>query len=583
MGTIRRSLSYLRKYIWLAIGSFLAMLVVTILSLQIPLYIQRLIDDGIQAQSFDIIRSVSIALIVITAIVGLASFFNSYWAQKASQGIAYDLRNDLYEKLENLEFSFHDKHNIGQLLTRTTSDVEALRNFFASGLLEMIAAIITFLVSFGILLNTNVPLTLSVLVLIPLVGVIFFLLFKKLGPLFGSVQKNLGLLNNVLQENIEGIRIVKGFTAEPQELDRYVKQNNLLYDENIKVIRTFASGFPLVFLLSNIATLVIIWFGGNLVMKESLSIGQLVAFNGYLVFLLQPIFRLGMITQQFSRANASAVRVFEIMDIDPTVKSKPDAIPFPENAKGKITFDHVYFSYQDSSQSILEDVNLEISPGEVVAIVGATGCGKSSLVNLIPRFYDTTEGRVLIDGQDVRNFELESLRRHVGVVLQEIRIFKGTIRDNILFGDENATDEQLNWALQVAQVDVFLDKLPGGLDFDVGERGTYLSGGQRQRVAIARMIIGRPKILIFDDAMSALDTETERNLQTEIAPYLTGSKHTTIVISQRTSSLQKMDKIILMDNGRIVDFGSHDDLSSRSRMYQKIISMENSNNENGTA
>ncbi len=580
MNTFKRSLQYLSKYKWLAIGAFITMVTVTICGLVIPYFFEELIDEGITNKKLEVTQKISITLLVIAAVRAISSFCSTFWSQKASQGIAFDIRNQMYQKLEYLEFSFHDKHNIGQLITRTTSDVEALRNFFATGFLQIIAALITLLGSVSILLYTQWKLFLYILFIVPIIALVFFSMFKKLGPIFGRVQKNLGLLNNILQENILGIRIVKAFTAETQEHQRYEKQNQKIYTENLSVIKTFANSFPIIFFLSNIATLIVIWVGGTQVMDGKMSMGSLVAFNSYLTFLIQPIFQLGFIVQQFSRANASAIRIFSILDRNNSIISKPNAIPFQSNTKGTITFKDVCFSYTNNpKESVIKNINFTIQPGSTVAIIGPTGSGKSSIINLIPRFYDVTEGAVYINGKNVKEYEIDSLRQHIGVVLQDIRLQNDTIRENIRYGKLSATDEEINAVCKIAQVTNFLSNLEGGLDYRVGEGGKNLSGGQRQRVAIARMLLIQPKILIFDDASSALDAATEFSLKKELSPFLQSKEYTTIVISQKISTIKEADQILYIKNGTLIGAGNHNELVAQLPEYTALVASQQQTHE----
>ncbi len=572
MKTFRRSLKYLGKYRWLAIGAFITMNIVTLCSLIVPQYIQQIIDDGITPKNLDVIKTVSFSLIAITVFRAISSFCSTYWSQKASQGIAYDIRNDMYRKLEYLEFSFHDRHNIGQLLTRTTNDVEGMRTFFAQGLLQMISAIITLAGSVIILLTTNAKLFLWVSLILPFIILVFAYIFRKLTPLFGIIQKNLGVLNNILQENILGIRIVKGFTAEDLEHEKYERQNQEIYDLNIKLINTFSNGFPVVFFLSNVATLIVLWVGGTQVINEEMSIGTLIAFNSYLTFLVQPIFQMGFVLQQFARSNASADRIFSILDNENSIVSPDHPSELKLGPASDIVFENVSFSYTDTDdQLILKDINLRIKKGSNTAIIGATGSGKSSLVNLIPRFYDPDSGSVKIGGVDLRELDLDELRKNIGVVLQEIRLINSSVRENIRYGKPEATDDEIMEVCHIAQVDNFLPKLDGGLDFEVGEGGQNLSGGQRQRVAIARMLLVEPNILILDDATSALDAETESELISDAAEYLDSDEYTVIVISQKVNSVKQADHIVLMDEGRITDQGTHDQLLRCSENYRKLV------------
>ncbi|MEM7532981.1 MAG: ABC transporter ATP-binding protein [Chloroflexota bacterium] len=609
MQIILRGFGYLRPYSRWAIGAFVSMLIVTASNLVTPQLVRQLIDNGIEVGSWNGILLATGGLLGVAIFRGVFSYTNAYWSETASQGIAFDMRNDIYRKLESLSFSYHDSHQTGQLMTRATSDVEGVRNFFAQGLLQLISAILTFAGSIIILFATEWRLALAALSTIPLIIIIFVVLFRRMGPLFGIVQKNLGLLNNILQESITGVRVVKAFAAESRELERYNTQNDTLYGLNIQIVQNFSLGFPTIFLLANLGTLIVMWYGGNLVISEQLSLGTLIAFNGYLAFLLMPIFQLGGLSQQVARASALSKRLFEVLDEENEIVEKPDAIKLDKEVfefthvhepggifsgtgsgegdgtgeggpqgphthtykqlPGRVTFKNVSFRYKGSEEYALKNISFDVMPGQTVALLGGTGSGKSTIVNLIPRFYDVTEGRVLLDGVDVRDVKLDHLRREVGNVLQDVNLISGTIRDNITFGRPGAKDRPIQVISKLAQAYDFIMELPDGFDTEVGERGAGLSGGQRQRIAIARALLTRPSILIFDDSMSALDAETEHNLREALAPLL--SRKTTFIIAQRISTVQNADLILLVDDGEIVAQGTHEALLETSALYNEIL------------
>ncbi len=571
MKTFFRSLHYIQRYWLLAVGALLSLVLVTGSNLYAPQLIRQLIDQGIQQRSWNVIVYSAGGLLVVAAIRGLFTFSQSYWSEQASQNVAFDIRNDVYSKLQNLSFSYHDSHQTGQLMTRVTSDVEAVRLFYAQGFLNLVSALATFIGSAIILFTTDWQLALAALATIPAIGIVFGLLFARLFPLFGAAQAKLGALNTILQENIAGVRVVKAFAAEPFELSRYRVGNDDLYDQNLKVVRLFSLGFPLVFFFANIGTLIVIWYGGNRVISNQLSLGTLVAFNTYLAFLLFPIFQLGFISQLLSRAGASAVRLYEILDAESEVQNRPDAQSLGDIA-GRVEFQEVHFRYMGVEQEALQGISFTAEPGQTIAILGSTGSGKSTIINLIPRFYDVTGGAVLVDGKDVREVTLESLRAHIGIVLQDVNLVSGTIRDNIRFGVPAATNEAVEAAAKAAQAHDFIMAQSEGYDTLVGERGVGLSGGQKQRVAIARALLINPRILIFDDSTSAVDAETEYLIQQALNALM--AQRTSFVIAQRISTVRDADQILVLDQGQIVASGTHETLLEESAIYAEILASQ---------
>ncbi len=547
----------------------MSMLIVLAANLYTPQLVCQLIDHGIEARRWDGMWWAISGLLTVAAIRGLFNFTNAYWSEKASQAIAYDLRNAIYTKLATLSFSYHDTQQTGQLMTRATSDVEAVRSFLAQGILQLVSAVLTFAGSIAILLATDWRLALASLTVIPAIVIIFVVLFKRMNPLYGLVQQHLGLLNHILQENIAGVRVVKSFTAEPRELARYTQQNQVLYEHHLRVIRLFSSGFPSVFALANLGTLIVIGYGGNLVMSNQLSLGSLIAFNSYLSFLLAPIFQLGFLSQNVAQTSASGNRLFEVLDAENDIVERPGASLLPEPCLAHVTFEHVSFRYKGADTDVLHDISFEALPGQTVALLGETGSGKSTIVNLIPRFYDVSQGSVRIDGADVRNLQLEPLRQHIGVVLQDVSLVSGTIRDNIRYGKPDAADEDVREVAAIAQAHDFIMAFPKGYDTVLGERGAGLSGGQRQRIAIARALLVEPQIVIFDDSMSALDVATERNLQRALQPLL--DRTTTFIIAQRVSTVHGADLILVIADGRIAAQGTHAELFEASPLYNEIL------------
>ena len=568
MRSFNRSLHYIRAYLPIALGALISLLLVTAVNLYSPQLVRLLIDDGIAVGSWNGIMMASVGLLLIALARGLFNFLQGYWSEKVSQNVAYDLRNDVYSKLANLSFSYHDQHQTGQLMTRVTSDVEAVRLFFAQGLLQLISAILTLISSAVVLFLTDWRLALASLSTIPVIGLILGLLFFRLFPRFRRLQEKLGQLNTILQENIAGVGVVKAFAAEPYELGRYREGNEAVYQESIGVVRLFSFVFPFVFFFANMGTVIVIWYGGNRVISNELSLGTLVAFNTYLAFLLMPLFQLGFISQLLSRASASSERLVEIIDSENEVKNRPNAKPLGA-IEGHVFFDDVRFRYVGGEEDVLQGISFEVEPGQQVAILGMTGSGKSTIINLIPRFYDVTGGNVQIDGQDVRDITLESLRSQIGIVLQETNLISGTIRNNIAFGCPQATDEEIFRVARAAQAHDFIMEQPQGYQTVVGERGVGLSGGQKQRIAIARALLVDPRILIFDDSTSAVDSETEFKIQQALKNLLAG--RTSFVIAQRISTVRNADLILVLDQGEIVAHGTHSELMEESPIYAEIL------------
>jgi ATP-binding cassette, subfamily B, multidrug efflux pump len=565
-----RALLYLRSYKGEAFGAFLALLLASAASLVTPQLIAYAIDDGIAPRRLGAILLAVGGLVAAALFRGLFTFLQGYLAERASQGVAYDLRNDLFARIERLGFAYYDRVETGQLVTRLTSDVEQIRSFAGSGAVQMAAAVVMLVGTTTLLLVIDWQLALVALAIVPAIFVLLLRFVRRIGPLFRAVQQTLGRLNSVLQEDLAGLRVIRTFAREEYESARYRSVNDELLDKNLETVRAFSNNFPFVFLLSNIGTLLIVLFGGLQVIGGRLSIGELVAFNTYLGFLLFPIFTIGFLAAGISRAGASSLRVFEVLDAPLEVQDAPDAVPLPP-ISCRVEFDDVHFRYPGDEREILRGISFCAEPGQTVAILGTTGSGKSTLVNLIPRFYDVTEGAVLLDGHDVRDVTLASLRSQIGVVMQSSLLFSGPVGDNIAYGKPGATQEEIEAAARAAQADDFIRALPQGYDTVIGERGVGLSGGQRQRIAIARALLIDPRLLILDDSTSAVDAETEAAIQESLDRLMRDSRRTVFVIAQRISTVRDADLILVFDDGEIVSMGTHEELLRDSELYNEIL------------
>jgi len=562
-----RALSYLNKYWLLAASALLSLLISTATQLAVPRMTQFIIDDGIAARRMDVVVWAALGMVSASVIGSLFTFFQGVLSARTAQGVAYDLRNQLYSKIQSLSFSYHDRAQTGQLLTRATSDVEMVHHFIGMGFIQFASALLMMAGSVVLLFATDWQLALIVLVMVPLTFGLFGFFAAKGRPLFMQIQQRLADLNTVLQENLVGVRVVKAFAREPYERARYARANQNLFDLNLVVGRLMAGAMPLIFLIANLSLMSVYWIGGYQAIAGHLSVGRIVAFANYMMMTFFPIMMLGMIMAMISQAGASAERVFEILDAQSEVVERPDGIELT-SIQGRVAFERVSFRYFGGGELVLKEVGFTAEPGQTVALLGATGSGKSTVINLIPRFYDATEGRVVIDGHDVRDVTLDSLRQQIGIVLQETTLFSGTIRENIAFGRPDASLEDVIAAAKAAEAHDFITSFQEGYDTAVGERGTTLSGGQKQRIAIARALLLDPRILILDDATSSVDYETEHRIQQALERLMEG--RTSFIIAQRVATVLNADQILVLERGEIVARGTHEELLRESSIYAEI-------------
>ena len=531
----------------------------------LPLSVDQLTERAVSAEGP--IYWAMVFIIVFSLARGLFAFAQAFLAQKVSQDLAFDFRNELFEKIQRLSFSYHDRNRTGQLMIRATDDVEKLRMFIGQGMLLAVQSIVLLIGSLTVLAFTNLSLTLIILPVLPVALILFMVFGSVAQSLFGEIQRRLSTLNEILQENLAGIRVVKAFVREREEQDRFDNAAQRLMEQHIRVAKIFSFLFPFIFLISNLGQAAVVYWGGRQILFDTLTLGEWQKFSLYLIYVFFPVGQLGFIVAQMSQASASAKRIFEILDAENEVTDKPGAQPMSQ-VQGRVCFSDVTFRYFNSTDPVLQGVSFEAQPGATVALLGGTGSGKTTIINLIPRFYDVSEGRVLIDDWDVRDVTLDSMRRQIGIVLQETNLFTGTIRDNIAFGRPAATDAEVEAAATAAAAHDFIVGFPDGYQTAVGERGTTLSGGQKQRVAIARALLTDPRILILDDSTSSVDVATEVLIQNALDRLMVG--RTSFVIAQRISTVVNADQILVLDRGRIVDRGNHEELMRTSAIYTDI-------------
>jgi len=566
MQTILRVLAYVKRY-WVAEAfAYLCMLGIAASRLISPKIIERIVDLGIEQGQADMLLNLVLLLLGLTLVTGVFRFGEGFLTESVSQDVSYDMRNEAYAKLQSLSFSYHDRAQTGQLLARITSDIERLRMLTGRGLLRLLDSLVLLVGTTVLLLRMNLSLALVSLAVMPVIFLIMRKYRSTQHPRFRDRQNKMAVLASRLEQNLYGMDVVRGFAQEQKEIERFGKVNKAVYDVSQAIVRLGSTVNPLVVLLASAGSVLVLWLGGRLVINGSLTLGQLVAFNTYVLQLVGPMRRLGFLVTGITEAQASGERVFEILDARSEVEDRPDARPLG-HIEGRVAFEDVSFGYL-ADRPVLESVSFVAEPGQIIALLGPTGSGKTTITNLIPRFYDVTQGAITVDGTDIRDVTLESLRSQIGIVMQETLLFGNTVRENIAFGRPDATQEEIERVARAAAAHEFIIGFPNGYDTEVGERGVTLSGGQRQRIAIARALLLDPRILILDDATSSVDTDTELKIQAALDTLVAG--RTTFVIAQRVSTVRNADLILVINRGQLVATGTHRQLIRESGIYAEI-------------
>lgn len=562
------------RYLWpmapLVLVALTCMLLTTLLRMVLPeatRWAVDALDPAVpRAAAHRTLWWAATAIFASTVVRGLFQFGQTSVAGRIGQRSVYRIRQDVYEHLQSLPFSFFDRSQTGELMSRATADIERLRMFLGMGAMNLVANLATFLGVAVILFSMNWRLAAASLVSMPALALAAFRFGRRVRPMYAAVQEQIGALNASLQESLGGVRVVKAFGREPEEIARFATVNRGFLERSVATVRASSFYSPLLDFLGGLGTVSVILYGGWLVATDALSLGSLVAFNAYLLTLVQPVRQLGWLINATQQAIAAGRRIFDLLDTRPDVASRPGAIPLPP-VRGRVAFENVHFTYANG-QAVLRGIDLEVHPGQAVALLGNTGSGKTTLINLLPRFYDPVQGRITIDGHDLRDTTLESLRRQIGLVSQEAFLFSTTIRENIAFGRSTASEDEVIAAAKAAQIHDFIASLPQRYDTLVGERGIDLSGGQKQRLSIARAILTDPRVLILDDSLSSVDTATEAAIQQAMTAVM--KNRTSFIIAQRLSSVKNADLVVVLDAGRIVQQGTHAELLAEGGLYRSI-------------
>ena len=565
-----RIIGLLRPHWLQSIGAVICLGFSTGFALAVPWLLAWIIDMGFQHGQIGPLLLVALAILVTSSLRGLFAYGQGYLSQAVSCLVAYDLRDRVYDHLQRLSFSFHDEAETGQLMSRLTVDIEAVRNFIPLGLLRALLAFVTFGAVSIILFRLDWHLALVTMICVPILILLTVQVARRLRPMWQSVQNETGALGTVMQESLSGVRVVKAFAREEFEIAKFDAKNRELRELNLGAMRLSAWNQPLMVMVLNVITVLIVWIGGVAVIGHQLSLGTLVAVTQYILLLGTPVRTFGYMVTWFMRGLSGGTRIFGVLDADPEITDVPGAKAL-QYVQGRVRFENVSFAY-GNGPDVLHDITIDAHLGQIIALLGATGSGKSTILHLLPRLYDPTSGRILIDGLDIREVTQTSLRRNVGLVLQDVFLFNATLRENIAYGAANATTEQIIAAAKIARLHDFISSLPDGYDTWVGERGVTLSGGQKQRVAIARTVLLDPRILILDDSTSSVDMETEYLIQQALDEVM--RDRTTFVVASRLRTIKHADQILVLDKGRIVERGTHTTLLEKGGIYAQIYDLQ---------
>lgn len=571
METFKKLKDYYWPYKNYFIWSILFMLIVTAITVVYPMILQLTIDEAVIGGRYEMIPMLAASFVGFMIVKGICTYIYQYTGELFGIHSVYKLRNSLYEKLQYLSFRYYDNAKTGDLMSRLTADVEGFRFFLSFGFSELIHFVLLIAISFSVMVYYSVPLTLVTLATLPFLAVVVYKFDKAVHPAFRGIRKSFGKLNTKVQENISGINTVKSLSREDYEIGRFNDSNGNYKDQYLFTSEIWAKYFPLMEFLGNLSVVLLLGYGGYLVMNESLLPGELVAFYSLVWYIMWPIMNLGFVVNLFSQSKASGERLLEILEDEDEVEEKKEALQV-EKLSGKVEFDHVTLRYGNDENAALNNISFKARPGQTIGLIGTTGSGKTSITQLLTRFYEPVSGKVLIDGRDSKDYSVRSLRSNIGIVLQESFLFSSSIKANISYGNPEATMDEIIAAAKRAQAHRFIMELPDQYDTILGERGMGLSGGQKQRIAIARAICIDPSILILDDATSAVDMETEFKIQQALLEVMKG--RTTFIIAHRISSLKHADEILVLENGSIAERGTHEQLIQNGGTYQKIYEIQ---------
>ena len=570
MNDYKRLISFIKPY-WKRLGlAIICIIMSAAANLYVPWIIKDMVDKVLMNKDMMLLNLIATGIVVVFLFRGIFYYGQSYLVSYIAQRVIIDVRELLYIKFQKLQLGYYEKKQTGTIMSYITNDVAALQAALVDSLIEMVTELSILIGSLIMMFYLDWKLSIVTLVVVPVIGQAMKIFGRKLKQSGALIQERTAEITSLLQESISGVRVVKSFAREDYEIERFQNQNNLNFKANMKSVQLSSLLTPTVEFLAAVIVAVILWFGGYQVVNGALTAGALVAFLTYAVNLANPVKRISRVYGTINKAMAAAERVFNVLDTEEKLKDKPNAIELPK-ISGDVQFDHVSFGYK-KDVDVLHDLTLEAKPGQVIAFVGPSGAGKSTIANLIPRFYDVTAGSIKIDGIDIRDVTIRSLREQIGVVPQETMLFSGTVKDNIRYGRLDATDEEIIEAAKAANAHNFIMHLADGYETKIGERGITLSGGQRQRIAIARAILKNPRILILDEATSALDTESEEIVQEALDKLMIG--RTSFVIAHRLSTIINADKIIVLDNGKVTESGTHKELMQTGGLYSHLYNIQ---------